>query len=78
MIIRTKKLSWLSHILKSNSIATNELKTSKNRSLGRPKPRELDKAEKDLETLRVRNYIELLLDRDKWNVYNIALSLHEF
>lgn len=35
---------------------------------------ELDKAEKDLETLRVRNYKELLLDRDKWNVCNAALG----
>jgi hypothetical protein len=68
--IKGQRISWLGHLERMEEdrmpkkIFTQELEGRRRR--GRPRKRWREEVERDHQVLRVRRWIELVIDRDKW------------
>ena len=69
--IKSQRLQWLGHVMRWNNDAVTKIvlnwKPEGKRPRGRIRKRWMDVVEKDLEDLGVKDWREIVQDREKWN-----------
>jgi hypothetical protein len=80
--IKGQRIQWLGHIMRRGENETVrvalEWKPQGNRPRGRPRKRWIDVVEKDLKSLGIEDWREVVQDRDRWrSVVMAAKTLRE-
>lgn len=74
-VLKNKRMAWAGHVWRSNGLMKEVLKWKPQgkRPLGRPKQRWIDKVEKNLAEIGIRDGETIAQDRDRWKQVCVAV-----
>jgi len=74
-VLKNRRMAWAGHVWRSNGLMKEVLKWKPQgkRTLGRPKQRWIDKVEKNLAEIGIRDGETIAQDRDRWKQVCVAV-----